>query len=353
MNDILPLLKELLSAPGLSGHEDPVREIIKDAWQPLCDELYISRLGSLHALKRGTGSEPRRKVMLAAHMDAIGLMTTSIQDGLLRFTEIGGIDSRILPGQLVTVHGKVDLPGMIVQPPAFLLPEGVSKGPVEMQYLMVDVGLNPDEVAEVVRVGDLISFAQEPLELTGDTLAGHTLDNRASVAAVTICLDLLQKRLHQWDVWAVATSMEEETLGGALTSPVTIQPDFAIVIDVTFAKGPGSSEWGTVELGKGLTIIQGANIHPALQNALEKKAEELEIPFSLECAPRMSGTDAMGIQVVQEGIPCVVIGIPLRYMHTPVELVSLKDIKRVGRLMAEFITDLAPDFIETIKWDES
>lgn len=352
MNDTLPFLKELLSAPGLSGFEDPVRDIIKEAWLPLADEFMISKLGSLHALKKGKGSEPRRKVMLSAHMDAIGLMVTEIQDGFLRFTEIGGIDSRILPGQLVTVHGQEDLPGIVVQPPAFLLPEANDTGPIDMQYLLVDIGLRAKEVEQLVRVGDVISFAQPPVELSGKTLSGHTLDNRASVAAVTICLDLLQRRIHDWDVYAVATSQEEETLGGAFTSPVVIQPDMAIVIDVGFAKGPGGSDWRSMELGKGIGIGWGPNAHPALYNAMKEKAEELEIPVAQELMPRMSGTDAMGIQIVQAGIPCAVLSIPLRYMHTPVETVSLKDIQWAGRLMAEFITDLTPEFMDTITWKE-
>ena len=248
--------------------------------------------------------------------------------------------------------GRTDLPGVIVQPPAFLLPPDVGDGPVAMQYLLVDVGLQPKDVGENVRIGDPVSFAQVPLELSGDTLAGHTLDNRVSVTAVTICLEMLQRRLHDWDVWAVASTQEEETLGGALTSPFEIQPDLAIVIDVCFAKGTGGSDWRVLTLGEGIGLGWGPNIHPALYKAMEEKAIELEIPYSRDLMPRMSGTDATAVQVVREGIPTAVLGIPLRYMHTPVEMVSIKDIKRVGRLMAEFISDLKPDFIESIKWED-
>ncbi|MCJ7694494.1 MAG: hypothetical protein MUO40_03625, partial [Anaerolineaceae bacterium] len=285
-------------------------------------------------------------------MDAIGLMVTGIKDDLIRFTEVGGIDSRILPGQLVTVHGRQDLPGMVVQPPEYLLPEGVAKGPVHMQYLYIDTGLRSDEVAENVRVGDVISFAQAPLELSGETLAGHTLDNRVSVTAVTICLEILKRRLHSWDVWALASTQEEVTLGGAMTSSFEIKPDLAIVIDVTWAKGPGGDDWRSFPMGKGLTIVSGQNMHPVYVEKITTKADELEIPYHQEFTPKMSGTDAMAIQMVQEGIPCIVLGIPLRYMHTPVEMVSLKDIRRVGRLMAEFICDLTPDYTDTIKWED-
>jgi endoglucanase len=285
-------------------------------------------------------------------MDAIGMMVTELQEGLLRITEIGGIDHRILPGQLVTVHGREDLPGVVVQPPGHLLPEDVGEGPVEMKYLLVDVGYRPEEVAQKVRVGDTVSFAQAPLELTGEALAGHTLDNRVSVAATTLCLEILQNRLHSWDVWAVASVQEEETLGGAFTSPFDIRPDLAIVIDVCFAKGPGSNDWRSLPFGEGVGIGYGPNIHPALFEAFEKKAKALEIPYHRDLMPKMSGTDAMAVQIVAEGIPCAVLGIPLRYMHTPVETVSLKDIRRAGRLMAEFIADLTPDALEQIRWEE-
>jgi len=352
MIDLLEFLKKMLTAPGLSGYESPIREILQEAWAPLTDELSVSKIGSLHGLKRGQGDAPRQKVMISAHMDAIGMMVTHIQDSFIRITQIGGIDHRILPGQPVIVHGREELPGVVVQPPGHLLPESVGDGPVEMKYLLVDVGLRPDELAKKVRVGDIVSYAQTPLELTGEALAGHTLDNRVSVAATTLCLEALQNRFHDWDVWAVASAQEEETLGGAFTSPFDIQPDIAIVIDVCFAKGPGASDWSSLPFGEGVGLGYGPNIHPALYDAFEKKAKELEIPYHRDLMPKMSGTDAMAVQIVAEGIPCAVIGIPLRYMHTPVETVSLKDIRRAGRVMAEFIADLKPDALDQINWGE-
>jgi len=352
MIDLLDLLNKMLTAPGLSGYESPIREIIQKAWGPLTDELSLSKIGSLHGLKKGQGDSPRKKVLISAHMDAIGMMVTTIQDGFIRITEVGGIDHRILPGQPVVVHGRENLPGVVVQPPGFLLPDSVGDGPVEMKYLLVDVGLPPDEVSEKVRIGDVVSYGQDPLELTGEALAGHTLDNRVSVAATTLCLEALQTRAHNWDVWAVASAQEEETLGGALTSPFEIRPDIAIVIDVCFAEGPGSSDWRSLPFGEGVGLGYGPNIHPALYNAFEKKAKELEIPYNRDLMPKMSGTDAMAVQIVAEGIPCAVLGIPLRYMHTPVETVSLKDIRRAGRLMAEFIADLDDTTLDKINWEE-
>ncbi len=351
MNDNLALLKSLISTSGLSGHEAAVRRLVEAAWGPLADELSVSRLGSLHALKRGSGAAPRRSILLSAHMDAIGLMVTTVIDGFLRVTEIGGLDHRVLPGQLVTVHGREDLPGVIVQPPARLLPDEAQSGPVALKYLLVDTALRPDKVDRLVRAGDLVSFAQEPLELKGDLLAGHSLDNRASVVAVTQCLRELGERGHAWDVWAVASSQEEETLGGARTSAFQLRPDLAVAIDVTWAKGPGTPDHKAYPLGKGPTLVWGPNIHPGVHKAFKELAEQLEIPHNVEVTSQHSGTDAIALQVAAEGIPSMVVGLPLRYMHTPVEVIALKDISRAGRLLAEFIARLDDEFMDQLSWD--
>lgn len=352
MTELLPFLKKMITASGLSGYEGPICEIVEEAWEPLTDELNLSRIGSLHGLRRGTGDDPRPSILLATHMDAIGLMVAGIEDGFLRLSEIGGIDPRVLPGQLVTVHGRKDLPGVVAQPPSFLLPSEASSGPVPLENLFVDVGLSAREVNRQVRLGDLISFATQPIEMDKKTLAGHSLDNRASVAALTHCLDLLQSRQHIWDVWAVATVQEEENLGGALTSAFALNPQIAVAIDVTFAKGPGTPDNEAYPLGAGITLGWGPNIHPGIYKAFKDVADKLEIPYKLEPLPRHSGTDAMALQIAREGIPTMVISIPLRYMHTPVEIISMKDVKRTGRLLAEFITELDVDFIDKLSFDD-
>ncbi len=354
MIELTPFLKQLISLPGISAYEAPVRDVIAEAWRPLVDELHTSKLGSLHGLRRATAPAaggPKR-ILLSAHMDAIGLIATRVVNGLVHFTEIGGVDPRILPGQPVTVYGRQALPGIVVLPADRLLPPTQAEKPVAMEYLMVDTGLPPEEVARLVRPGDLIAFDQPPVELGGETLSGHSLDNRASVAALTLCLDELRHTSTAWDVWAVASVQEEETLGGAFTSPFEIRPDIAVAIDVTHAKGSGSSDYRSFPLGEGVTLGWGPNIHPAIYEAMQRLAKELEIPAVIEPMPGSSGTDAIGMQVVAEGIPTMVLGIPLRYMHTPVELVALKDIRRTAHLMAEFIARLEPVFLEKIHWYE-
>ncbi len=357
MPELLPFLKDLLSAPGLSGYENPVASIIEARWKPLVHELSRSNVGSLHGLRQGRAPAPRPSIMIATHMDAIGLMVTGVIDGFLRVTSVGGVDARVLPGQLVTVYATggtepKSLSAVIAQPPARLLPPGLGDGPVPMEYLLVDTGLPARKVTDLVRTGDIVSYASTPVELAGEVICGHTLDNRSSVAALTICLEELQTRQHAWDVWAVATVQEETGLTGGYTSAYQLHPSLAIVVDVTFAKGPGASDWQTSPMGKGPTLCMGPNIHPALYEGIKQVADRLEIPYGLEYAPRHTGTDAFAAQVVAEGIPSMVLGIPLRYMHTPVELVAIKDIQRAGRLMAEFIAGLAPDYMDKIVWDK-
>jgi endoglucanase len=352
MTEILPFLKSLISVSGLSAYEAPVARLIEAKWKPLVDEISTSRLGSLHALKRGKGKGTHPSIMIATHMDAIGLMVSRIVDGFLHVDGIGGIDPRILPGTPVIVHARQELPGVIVMPPIKTLPDHGRDHAIELPHLLIDVGLLPARVASLVRVGDVVSFDTQPVELAGDVLSGHSLDNRASLAALTVCLEELQAKSHAWDVWAVATAQEEETLGGAATSAFHLQPDLAVVIDVTFARGPGASGWQTFVLGKGPTLGWGANLHPFLFEKFKELAERLEIPVSTDLTPSHSGTDAHAIQVAREGIPTMLVGIPLRYMHTPVEVIAIKDVLRAGRLLAEFIVGLEPGFISDITWEE-
>src|SRR5574341_645720 len=324
MTDIVPFLKSLLSVAGLSAHEAPALQLIREKWKPLVDELSTSRLGSLHGLKRGTGRGKRPSIMIATHMDAIGLIVTRITEDVLHVEQVGGIDARILPGTLVVVHGKRDLHGVAALPPAQTIPDEAREKAVGLRHLVVDVGLPAARLASLVRVGDLVSFATPPVELAGETLSGHSLDNRASVAALTVCLEELQGKSHAWDVWAVATAQEEVTLGGAATSAFDLHPDVAVAIDVTFAKGPGAEGWETFALGKGPTLGWGANLHPFLYKRFEELAGKLEIPVGMELTPTHSGTDAYMLQVARDGIPTTLLGIPLRYMHTPVEMVAVK-----------------------------
>src|SRR6266508_4301216 len=323
MTDILPFLKSLISVSGLSGYETPVANLIAEKWRPLVDETSISRVGSLHGLKKGRGKEPRPSVMIAAHMDAIGMRVSKIVDGFLHITNVGGIDVRVLPGAEVTVHASGSdekLPAVIVMPPARFLPDVAGDNVLAINYLLVDIGLLPREVEKKVRVGDLVSFANEPMELAGDVISGHSVDNRASVTALTVCLEELQNKTHIWDVWAVATTQEETNYLGAYSSAFQLHPQLAIAVDGTHAKGPSANGWQTFPMGKGVGLCIGPNMHPFLHTRLKEVAERTEIPWFLDVTPSHSGTDAYPMQTTAEGIPTALVEFPMRYMHTPVEV---------------------------------
>jgi tetrahedral aminopeptidase len=344
-------LRDLSAISGLSANEEPIRARIRQAWEPLATRLEVSRLGSLHAIQSGTGAGKRPSVLLAAHMDAIGLMVTEVVDGFCRITEVGGIDARILPGLSVIIHGREDVAATVVLPPASLLPPDRHAEAARLQDLWLDPGLPAEEAKRLFQIGDLVSFAQTPMELGEGYLSGKSLDDRAGVVALTVCLEALKTRPHRVDVICAATVQEEETLGGAFTSAFAVKPDLAVAIDVTWASGPDVPEHKTFPLGEGPTIGWGPNVHPAVFHSLERAARQADIPFQFEAMPQHSGTDAYAMQVAADGIPTAVIGIPLRYMHTPVETVAMRDIHRTGRLLAEWIASLDDAFLANLSWE--
>ncbi|MDY7075387.1 MAG: M42 family metallopeptidase [Chloroflexota bacterium] len=349
--EIIPLLKILSEANGISGHEEPVRDLVRQTWQPFVDEIREDKLGSLIALKRGIGPEPRPKLMLAAHVDEIGLMVTGVEKGFLHITSVGGTDQRVLLGIEVTVHGRRDLPGIVATRPPHVLPEKERKKTVPWDKLFVDVGLPAEEVERLVTVGDLISIQREMVELENRRVAGKAMDNRACVAVVTLALEQLSGMQHTWDVFAVATVQEEMGLKGAITSAYGVAPDLAVALDATFGKHPGVSDVESFPLGEGPTIGIGPNFHPQLVARLKKVAESYEIPYHIEPIPGSSGTDAWAIQVTHEGVPTALLSIPTRYMHQPVETLAVQDVERTGRLLAAFITGLELDFLEKLSCD--
>ncbi len=352
MAEMLPFLKSLLGVSGLSGYEGPAARLIEEAWRPLTDELHFSRLGSVHALKKGSGKAPRPALLAAAHMDSIGLMARRVQDGFIYVAAVGSVDLRVLPGTPVRVHAAGgDLPGVIAMPPPNLLPAEQRGRYPDLEYMLVDTGLTPAQAARRVRAGDLISVDTQPVELAGGTLSGHSLDNRASVTALTLALQELGARPHRWDVWAAATVQEETTFAGAATSAFQLKPDLAVILDVTYAKAPGTGGWDSFSLGSGPTLGLGPRVHPALHRRFKELAQASGLPFSVEPMPVDSLTDADAVQVSAAGIPCMVLGLPIRYMHTPVEVAALEDIQRAGRLLADFIASLEADFVQKIVWE--
>jgi endoglucanase len=358
--DVSKILKELAEAPGPSGFEEPVARVVKKIWEPFVDYVTIDRVGSLLAVKKGTGEESRPKLLLAAHMDEIALMVKQIitfpddvdGNGFIKVARVGGVDIRHLYDQVVVVHGRVgdpvDLTGVIGALPHYMLPPDRRNKPYNLDELVVDVGMPARQLQEVVTVGDFITFRQPTRKLLNKRLTGKAFDNRSSVASVAVCLEYLHERKHVWDVVAVATAQEETALLGAYTSAYAQAPDAAIAIDVTFGKGPGANDELTYELAGGPTVSFGPNVHPGMVKGLKEAASALEMKIQLEPHSRPGGTDAYGLQVAREGVPTGLVGIPLRYMHTMVETLATADIDRAGRLLGEFIARLDGQFLSQL-----
>ena len=345
---VLPLLTDLLRFPGLPGRESALSRRLEKEWGRWSHELTFSRIGSLHASRHGNGPEPRPTVMLTAHMDSIGFMVWQVVAGLLKVSGLGSVDPRPLPGQAVVVHGSSDIPGLLVEPPQACLPAREGQAVTALRELWVDLGLPARRVQRAVKPGDPVSFAQEHSLLTGDCLSGPGLDNRASLVALTLCLQELARRAHDWDVVAVATVQEEEGLAGAGTSAFLVRPAMAIVVDVTFGRGPGSPEHLTFPLGEGPTNGWGPEVHPAIYARLKQTAQENGIPLTDEILPTRSGTEAATLQLAGGGVPTGIVSIPIRYMHTPVEVVHLSDIRHTGKLLAGFVAGLGPEALEDL-----
>lgn len=342
--DTQDILKTLTEATGPSGREGSVCDIIKEQWTPYVDEIRVDAMGNLIAVQNGCGSAPRPKLMLAAHMDEIGLIVTGIAGEFLRVHSLGGIDRRVLLGLDVLVHGRRPLPGIIGTRPPHVLPPAERRKVVPWEQIFVDVGLPAEAVKSLVRVGDHITVDQKLVPLKNNRVAGKAMDNRASVAIISLALEQLQRRDHAWDVLAVATVQEEVGLKGAITSAYSVAPDLAIALDVTFAKEYDDSGAGTFAMDKGPTLGIGPNLHPQVVKRLQAAADAEEIAYQMEPLPGSSGTDAWGIQVAREGIPTGLVSVAVRYMHQPVELLSVKDVERAARLLVAFTTALTADY---------
>lgn len=353
MLDLKAHLKTLTEAHAPSGHEAPVRDLLRAAWLGLTDRLEQDKLGSLIGVKTATQPlDPPRRIMLAAHMDEIGLMVRDVIDGFIAVHRISGVDARLMLAQPVIVHGRRSLPGIVASVPPHLLPANARGKYPGFDDLLIDVGLPAAEVTELVRIGDLITPDAPLVELNGQRVAGKAMDDRACVAAVTVCLDALHGLHHSWDVYAAATVQEETGLYGAATAAYHIQPDIAVALDVTFAPQPGVDSDDTAEMNGGPAIGLGPNFHPKLVEKIKDIARKYEIKLQDDVLPGASGTDAWAIQVAQEGVPTALLSIPIRNMHSPVETVDLRDIERTGRLLAQFIAALDGDFLPALEWDD-
>ncbi len=344
MAETPPLLDKLLRAGAPSGYEGPAASVWREA--AAFAELSSDGLGS--SIARLGEASPLLAVV--GHIDEIGLVITHIDDkGFLWFAPIGGWDPQILVGQRVEVRGRQDLvPGIVGRKPIHLLDADQRKKVVELKGLHIDIGAaDRDEASALVRIGDPVVIAAEPLRLLGDRLASRAMDNRLGAY---VALEAL-RRCHErgslgGSLAAVAAVQEEIGLFGARTAAFEVRPDLAVAIDVTHATdAPGidEKEEGSHPLGSGPVISRGSTLSPKVSELLIEAAEAEGIEHTLSATGRSSHTDADAIQISRSGVPTGLVSIPLRYMHSPVELVDLGDLEATVALIAAFAARLDGD----------
>lgn len=317
---------------GPSGHEDTVRDALIDIVRPLCDDFYVDALGNLIARCGGNGDAGAKRIMIAAHMDEIGLIVTHIdEDGFLRFAPIGGVSPHTLLGQQVVF--ATGLIGAIGSEKLDHIKD------LKMDSLFIDIGARSrDEAKQQVDVGSAATYVRT-VARSGERLIGKALDDRVGVAVALETMHQLQGHASQHDVYFVFSVQEEVGLRGARTAAYGIEPDIGIALDVTATGDTPKSMHLQMKLGDGTAIkVKDVSLitHPRLRQRLIDVAEEHNIKYQMEVLP-YGGTDAGAIHLTKSGVPSAVLSVPTRYVHTPAEMVDLDDVVATGALLTAFL----------------
>lgn len=327
------LLKLLCAVPGVSGDEAAARETVKTLFAPL-GEVTTDALGNVLCTYAGTKNG--RKILLDAHLDQIGLCVLEVTpEGFLRTAPCGGADKRVLCGAEVTVHGKQDLYGVVTSTPPHLQKDGDEK--TLPDTIFIDIGLSADKAQMLVSAGDRVSLRHSFTELFNECVSAPALDDRAGIAVLYLTLEILKIRGCTDTVTVVCSTREETTEGGAKSAAFNAQADLCIAVDVSFAKTPDAKAEECGELSKGPMIGIAPSLTHDVSVGLRQIAVEQQIPYQLEVMGGRSGTNADVIATEAGGVQTGLLSVPLRYMHTGIEVVSVKDVENTAQLLANYI----------------
>jgi putative aminopeptidase FrvX len=343
--------KAIVEVPSPSGYEQPAARLFRDYVGGFADAIETNVMGSVHALVKGTGGGP--SVMLAAHIDEIGLMVSYVTaEGFIAFRSIGGVDAAVLPGTRVRVHtAKGPLLGVVGRMPIHLLDEDDRKAVTKLHKLFIDLGLEGDAVKDRVRLGDPITFDVGMEELGDGMAVSRAFDDKMGVYIIAeVGRRVAERGRGAGDLMIAATVQEEIGMRGGVTSAFTLKPDVGIAVDVGHATDypdVDKRRHGDVSLGKGPILTRGANINPRVFELLVEAAESESLLVQFEGDPRATGTDANPIQLSRGGRAAGLVSVPLRYMHTQNEMLSLGDVEAAIELLTAFVLRLQPgtDFI--------
>ena len=334
--ELRQIIEKLSAMYGPVSFEHEVTAWLAEQVKPFCDETYTDIMGNLIAVKK-CGKENAPKMILDAHIDEIGLIVTGIENGFLHFATLGGVDPRILPALQVKVLTNPPIHGLIDSLPPHALKADEMEKPFDIEKLTIDIGMSQEEAEALVPLGTPVVFDVDPVMLGEHRLCGKSLDDRACAAIICKVMEQLADAELNLDMYYLFSTQEEVGGRGASTAAFDIAPDYTIAMDVNFAKSPDSNGYDQMDMGGGPAIAVGPNMNHKMSSDLIALAKELEMPYQVDVIRAGSGTNAWPIQISRGGVATALISLPLKYMHTPHEVMDLRDGENIVKLVSEYI----------------
>lgn len=332
-------IKELSSFSSPSGFENDAAEYIKAALGRCADKVYSDNLGNVIAVK-SCGKKDAPRMLIEAHMDEVGFIVTEVTEGFLKFSLIGGVDPRLLPGREVTVLASEPLYGVIACLPPHVLTEEEREKAIKVKNLYIDLGMSQESAEKLVKPGDYGVFRGDAFKSSnGKFFTAKALDDRACVAIMLETARSLKDISLDYDIYYMASVQEELGMRGAQVGAFSVEPDYCIALDVTHAKTPDAASDETYGPGCGCVIDVGPNMNRRFSSALIDCCKANGIPYVIEVDPRSSGTDAWPIQVSRSGVCTAVLSVPIKYMHSPIETLKLSDAEESVKLLYKFLSE--------------
>ena len=337
------ILSRLCGLGAPSGFEGPASRAAAELLRPLADEVTVDRMGSVLALRR-CGREGAKRLLLDAHLDQIGFVITEVlEEGFCRFIGMG-VDPRMLLGSELTVLTQDGpIPAVVSCIPPHLQKAGDNKKALPIEEMVLDLGMSGEKAKETVRVGDYAAFAGEAFQLKNDLLCGKSMDDRSCFVTLLRAAELLRDRELDVDLYLLGSTREEVSGAGATVGTWAVQPDFCVAVDVTHGKTPDGPADKAFAIGGGPAIGVGPNMTRWMTNRMLAKAKERQIPYQLEVMSGHTGTNGWEMQISREGVATSVLSLPLKYMHSPIEVLSLADMEQVAALLVAFTEGLGKE----------
>lgn len=335
-------LEQLCAQNAPSGFEAPAAQVARALLEPLMDEVWTDRMGNVIGVRR-CGKPGAKKLLLDAHLDEIGLIVTGVEDGFLRFRSIGGVDPRMLPDRELTILTEPPIFGVVACMPPHVLKKGDSDKALPLDKLFIDVGMDQAEAEKAVPVGTPIVYRGSCFPLGEGQMCGKSMDDRACFVTLLRAAELLKDKELDVDLYIMGSTREEISGAGAKAGTFAIDPDYCVAVDVTHGRTPDGPKDRSCELFGGPAIGIGPNMTGWMTRRMKAKAKENQIPWQPEVMAGHTGTNGWHMQISREGVATSVISLPLKYMHTPIEVLALEDMESVARLLAAFTEGLGEE----------